>query len=69
MLGDAGSNPLGFAAGLGLYLTLGEAWVAAAAGTAVALNVLAETVTLSRIVERAPPLRWLDRLGRVPAEN
>lgn len=68
MLGDAGSNPLGFAAGLGLYLTLGDAWVAVAAGTAVALNVLAETATLSRIVERAPPLRWLDRLGRVPDE-
>jgi hypothetical protein len=69
MLGDAGSNPLGFAAGLGLYATLGDAWVAVAAGAAVALNVLAETVTLSRIVDRTPPLRWLDRLGRLPAEG
>lgn len=69
MLGDAGSNPLGFAAGLGLYAALGDGWVAVAAVAAVALNVLAETVTLSRIVDRTPPLRWLDRLGRVPADR
>jgi hypothetical protein len=68
MLGDAGSNPLGFAAGMGLYVALGDAWVAVAAVAAVGLNALAETVTLTRIVDRTPPLRWLDGLGRVPAE-
>lgn len=69
MLGDAGSNPLGFAAGLGLYAALGDPWVVVAAAAAVALNALAETVTLSRLIDRAPPLRWLDRLGREPAEG
>jgi hypothetical protein len=64
MLGDAGANLLGFAAGLGLYLVLPGWGVAAAAGVAVGLNVLAETVTLSRAIDAAPPLRWLDRLGR-----
>lgn len=67
MLGDAGSNPLGFAAGLGLYAVLPDAGVGVAAVCAVALNVLADTVSLSRIIDGAPPLRWLDRLGRVRA--
>ncbi|HET9723505.1 MAG TPA: hypothetical protein VFR44_06645 [Actinomycetota bacterium] len=69
MLGDAGSNPLGFAAGLGLYATFDGAWVAVAAAAAVILNVLAETVTLSRLIGRAPPLRWLDRVGRVAGDR
>ncbi|HEU4356418.1 MAG TPA: hypothetical protein VFT27_12590, partial [Actinomycetota bacterium] len=69
MLGDAGSNPLGFAVGLGLYATLDGAGVVFAAAAAVVLNVLAETVTLSRVIDRTPPLRWLDRAGRVPGEG
>jgi hypothetical protein len=28
------------------------------------LNVLADTVTLSRVIDAVPPLRWFDRLGR-----
>lgn len=66
MLGDAGANALGFAAGLCLYLLLPDTWVAPAAVVVVGLNLLAETVTLSRAIGAAPPLRWLDRLGRVP---
>jgi hypothetical protein len=65
MLGDAGSNPLGFAAGLGLYAALPDPGVVVAAGCAVALNVLADTVTLSRVIDGVGALRWLDRLGRV----
>ncbi|HSJ51769.1 MAG TPA: hypothetical protein VLA90_10885 [Actinomycetota bacterium] len=64
MLGDAGSNLLGFAAGLGLTHVLPDPWVPIAAVLAVALNVLAETVTFSRIIDAAPPLRFVDRLGR-----
>jgi hypothetical protein len=66
MLGDAGANLLGFAAGLGLYGALGDAGVLGVSALAVALNVLAETVTLSRAIEATPPLRWVDRLGRLP---
>jgi len=69
MLGDAGSNPLGFAAGLGLFAVLPDAYVVVAAVCAVALNVLAETVSLSRLIEGVAPLRWLDRLGRMRAES
>jgi hypothetical protein len=38
-------------------------FVVAAAATGVGLNVLAETVTLSRAIDATPPLRWYDRLG------
>ncbi len=64
MLGDGGANLLGFAVGLGLYDVLPGAWVAGAATLAVALNVLAEAITLSRAIDSVPALRWLDRLGR-----
>jgi hypothetical protein len=30
----------------------------------IALNVAAEFVSFSRVIDRVPPLRWLDRLGR-----
>ncbi len=65
MLGDAGSNPLGFLVGLGLALVLPTAGVVAAAAASLLLQVSAETVTISRLIEATPPLRWLDRLGRV----
>lgn len=66
MLGDAGSNPLGLAVGFGLAATLPDPAVVLAALAALVLQVAAETVTISRLVEAAPPLRWLDRLGRLP---
>ena len=64
MLGDSGANLLGFAAGIGLYAALPDPWVVVAAGVAVVLNVVAETVSFSRVIERTPPLRWVDELGR-----
>jgi hypothetical protein len=66
MLGDGGSNLLGFAAGLALYDVLPDPAVPVAAIVAVALNVLADTVSLSRVIQAAPPLRFLDGLGRRP---
>ena len=64
MLGDGGANLLGFAAGIALYDALPDPWVAVAAGVAVVLNVVAETVSFSRVIERTSPLRWVDGLGR-----
>jgi len=64
MLGDAGANSLGFAVGAGLYTVLPEWGTVFAAAAVVGLNVLAETVTLSRVIDSSLPLRWLDRLGR-----
>ena len=60
---------LGFTAGVGLYLSLPAWGIAVAALVAVGLNVLAETVSLSRLIEAAPPLRWFDRLGRMPSNG
>lgn len=64
MLGDGGANLLGFAAGLGLYGVLGDVGVVVGAALAVALNVVAETITFSRVIEVVPALSVLDRLGR-----
>lgn len=66
MLGDAGSNLLGFVVGLGMYAVLPTWGLAVAAAAVVALNVAGEIVTLTRLIEGAPPLRWADRVGRLP---
>jgi hypothetical protein len=66
MLGDAGSNPLGLVAGLGLAVVLPTWGVIVAATAALGLQVAAETVTISRLIEATPPLRWVDGLGRKP---
>jgi hypothetical protein len=67
MLGDGGANLLGFTIGLGLSLVLADWAVVLGAVIAVVVNAVAETVTLSRVIEAVPPLRWFDGLGRLPA--
>ena len=64
MLGDTGSNPLGLAVAATLVLPLPLVGVVLVAIVLGALQVAAETFTISRVIEAAPPLRWLDRLGR-----
>jgi hypothetical protein len=66
MLGDTGANVLGAGAGLALVATTGAgAWWVAAVVLAV-LNLLSERISFSQVIDRAPPLRWLDRLGAPP---
>lgn len=65
MLGDGGSNPVGLLVGAGLFLVLPTWGVVAAVIVAALLQLAAETVTLSRLIGSAPPLRWFDRLGRL----
>lgn len=67
MLGDGGANLLGFTIGLGLYLVLPGWGVVVAAVVAVVINAVAETFTLSRVIDDVPPLRWFDALGRPAA--
>ena len=69
MLGDAGANLLGFTIGLGLYLVLPAWGVVLAAAVAVTINVVAETVTLSHVIDSVPPLRLFDALGRQEDER
>ncbi|MEX0992018.1 MAG: hypothetical protein WD004_07080 [Actinomycetota bacterium] len=66
MLGDLGSNLLGFAIGTQVAAALPTWPLVAAAVLVVVLNVVAETVTFSSIIGVVPPLRWFDRLGRRP---
>ena len=64
MLGDAGSNPLGLVVGTGLAAVLPLWGLLVAMLFLAGLQVAAETVTISRLIEAVPPLRWFDRLGR-----
>jgi UDP-N-acetylmuramyl pentapeptide phosphotransferase/UDP-N-acetylglucosamine-1-phosphate transferase len=64
MLGDTGANPLGAALGLAAVTTLDTAARLVVLAVLVALNAASERVSFSAVIERTPPLRWLDRLGR-----
>ena len=66
MLGDSGSNLLGFAVGIQLAATIPTWSMVPVAALVTGLNLLAETFTFSRAIEAAAPLRWFDRLGRMP---
>jgi UDP-GlcNAc:undecaprenyl-phosphate/decaprenyl-phosphate GlcNAc-1-phosphate transferase len=71
MLGDGGANLLGFLLGQLLVLRLDPSTTAAAValGAIVALHVVADTVSFSKLIRSVPPLRWLDDLGRLPAPD
>lgn len=69
MLGDSGANLLGFVAGVALYHALPGALVLVAAVAAAGLNVIADTIGFSSIVDRVPSLRWIDRLGARPNDR
>ena len=64
MLGDAGANFLGYVVGAGLLAALPVWGLGVALALVLALHAAAETVTLSRLIRAATPLRWLDDLGR-----
>lgn len=64
MLGDTGSNLLGALAGVHLVLVLDTTGQSVALGLLVALTIFGEFRSISATVERLPPLRSLDSLGR-----
>jgi UDP-GlcNAc:undecaprenyl-phosphate/decaprenyl-phosphate GlcNAc-1-phosphate transferase len=65
MLGDSGSNLLGFGLAGSLYGIVSTPVLVGLAALGVGLNLLAETVTLSTIIRSVRPLRWFDSLGRL----
>jgi UDP-GlcNAc:undecaprenyl-phosphate/decaprenyl-phosphate GlcNAc-1-phosphate transferase len=66
MLGDAGANALGAMLGAAAARSLPRpARIGLLAGI-VALTVVSEKVSFTRVIERTPPLRRLDLLGRRP---
>jgi UDP-N-acetylmuramyl pentapeptide phosphotransferase/UDP-N-acetylglucosamine-1-phosphate transferase len=69
MLGDAGANVLGGVLGLGVVLTADRATRNGVLVALVLLTLLAEVSSFSRIINRVPPLRWFDELGRRPGST
>ena len=66
MLGDAGANALGAMLGAAAAVSLPRpARIALLAGITT-LTVVSEKVSFTKVIERTPPLRWLDMLGRRP---
>jgi UDP-N-acetylmuramyl pentapeptide phosphotransferase/UDP-N-acetylglucosamine-1-phosphate transferase len=67
MLGDAGANPLGALLGLRLAAATGRGRRTALLAAVVALNLVSERISFTKVIEATPGLRELDRLGRRPA--
>jgi UDP-GlcNAc:undecaprenyl-phosphate GlcNAc-1-phosphate transferase len=63
MLGDAGANALGAVVGLGLA-SLSPAAQAVSLAVVAALNLISERWSFAAAIDRAAPLRALDRWGR-----
>ena len=64
MLGDTGANVIGAVLGLGVVLGCGEGTRLAVLLAVVALNVAAEIVSFTRVIESMPILRRIDVWGR-----
>jgi len=65
MLGDAGANVVGAVLGLGAVLACAPGTRNLVLAAVAGLNVAAELVSFGRVIDAVPPLRALDRLGRV----
>lgn len=63
MLGDTGSNALGAVLGFGVVLAAAPPVERGVLAALVALTLLSELVSFSRVIEAVALLRWLDRLG------
>ncbi len=67
MLGDCGANALGAALGAAAGGMPRAARIALLAGI-IGLTAASEKVSFTKVIERTPALRWLDMLGRRPAD-
>jgi hypothetical protein len=66
MLGDSGANALGAMLGAGAAAVLPRKARIAVLAAVTGLTAASEVVSFTRVIERTPPLRWLDMLGRRP---
>jgi UDP-GlcNAc:undecaprenyl-phosphate/decaprenyl-phosphate GlcNAc-1-phosphate transferase len=64
MLGDTGSNFIGALAGIWIVVSLDETGRLIALGVIVLVTAYGEFRSLGSLIERIPPLRALDSLGR-----
>jgi len=67
MLGDSGANALGGVLGAAAAVTLPRKARIAVLAAVTGLTAASEVVSFTRVIDRTPPLRWLDMLGRRPA--
>jgi UDP-GlcNAc:undecaprenyl-phosphate GlcNAc-1-phosphate transferase len=66
MLGDTGANVIGASLGLGVVLGLGDTARYTVLIVLIVLNVAAELVSFSAVIDRVAALRAFDRWGRTP---
>lgn len=66
MLGDAGANAVGAVLGAVAAASLPRAARLALLGAIAGLTAASEVVSFTKVIERTPPLRWIDMLGRKP---
>ncbi len=64
MLGDVGAGLLGVVLGVAAIAVVDRAGLVVVFGVLLALTLLSEVVSFTKLIEATPPLRWLDRLGR-----
>jgi UDP-GlcNAc:undecaprenyl-phosphate GlcNAc-1-phosphate transferase len=67
MLGDAGANALGAMLGVAAAGSLSRRSRLAILAGVTALTAASEVVSFTKVIQRTPPLHWLDMLGRRPA--
>ncbi len=63
MLGDTGANVIGAVLGLAVVLGARDSVRLVVMLVLLAVNVVAELVSFSRVIDAVPPLRWFDRWG------
>jgi UDP-N-acetylmuramyl pentapeptide phosphotransferase/UDP-N-acetylglucosamine-1-phosphate transferase len=68
MLGDVGANVVGGVLGLGLVLVTAPEVRTVALVAVALLNLVSERISFSRVIDATPPLRALDRAGRIPQQ-
>lgn len=66
MLGDAGANALGAMLGVAAAASLPRSGRVAVLAGIVALTAASEKISFTKVIQRTPPLNWLDMLGRRP---
>jgi hypothetical protein len=67
MLGDSGANALGGMLGVAAAVALPRQARIAVLAAITGLTAVSEVVSFTRVIDRTPPLHWLDMLGRRPA--
>lgn len=68
MLGDTGANVLGSSLGVAVVLTSASSTRSIVLVVVLVLNLVSERVSFSKVIDRTPPLRAFDRLGRLPLD-